>query len=472
MTYKRKRSDDMQFFDFEYNGSDNHDASIKQLDELLQPQQQHHSDCKTLRNFVIQEPNWTESLLTRFVNVFRQFAERGQLWDSLEIIPREGYLSSTSHYYLRPLLFAANTMNLFREIVVSAPLIPGGGGDHGAGEDGMVVEHTTSILAGALLNTRLESLSISCPLEIMAHGDFQALLQLVGTTRTLNELTLNGLAIRSDKVAKALAKNKTLRKVSLNVTANDMGLSSLIQALHESTKLEELLIQTDNQFGPLCSKALQTLLLRSKTLKSLTLQDNSPFCQTEASRKLHLSHLLDGLKGSRSIEYLSMKNLFLEEDEEDSMILSKMFPVLNNSSNSLKGLELLTRTRITQQDLEQVTNMPRLQKPLRLNLDRRLLLDHTTAFFDMLQAHPEIRRPWPRNVVAETIEGFHLQHVWELNYHGRALLLPQLNRHDDDNCSSIPLSLWPTVLEKANDKSNVLFTFLKGPAFAGSQNCQ
>mmetsp|Transcript_16765 Transcript_16765/g.40869 ORF Transcript_16765/g.40869 Transcript_16765/m.40869 type:complete len:157 (+) Transcript_16765:326-796(+) len=156
------------------------------------------------------------------------------------------------------------------------------------------------------------------------------------------------------------------------------------------------------------------------------------------------------------------------------MILSKFFSAIrSNGSSSLEGLELL-RTKITQQDLEHVaTTMPRLNKPIRLSLDRRILLDHTAAFRRALEAHPEIRRPWPRNVVAGTEEGFKLKHVWELNWYGRSLLQQQV---DDDSDSSkkkdVPLSIWPTVLEKANDNPDVLFTFLKGPAFACSQNYQ
>ncbi|KAL3928525.1 MAG: hypothetical protein SGBAC_012615 [Bacillariaceae sp.] len=451
MPNKRKRSNIVvEYFDFEFNGAEETDDS--KLKELKKRNIQHQKP----RNFVLHEPYWSESLLTSFVDVFLFFSSKGQLWDTLQIIPREGFPSSTTHCYLRPLLFAANSMNLFRAIDVSAPLIPGG-----------EKSNMESILSGVLLNTRLESLSISCPLELLPEGDFRALLKLLRQTTTLQELTLNRLAITSGEVADALAQNSTLKKVSLNVTANDMGLSTLIQALNnnrESSKLEDLAIQTDLQFGILSSKALQSLLLSSTTLKMLTLQDNCPFCPNDVSRKLNLQDILDGLQGSRSLKCLSMKNVFCK-DSSDNNILSEFFPAIR-SSRTLERLDLL-RTRICPQDLEHVTNhMPRLKKPFRLSLDRRLLLDQTAAFRRMLQAHPEIRREWPRNVVAGTEEGCKLKHVWELNWHGRSLL------QASTTMEVAPLSIWPTLLEKANDKPDVLFTFLQGPAFAGSQNHQ
>jgi len=433
----------MEYFDFEYNvGEEIDDFKLQELK---------HSEIQHPRNFILHEPYWSESLLRSFVDIFRHFAEKGILWDSLQVVPKEGYLSSTSHYYLRPLLFAANTLNLFREINVCAPMVPG---DEKSGIE--------SILSGALLNTRLESLSISCPFDSMAEGDFQALLDLLRQTTTLQELTLNRLAIPSREVADALVQNKTLQRISLNVIANDKGLSTLIEALSGSDTLQELTIQTDNQFGPCCSLALQNLLLSSKTLKSLVLQDNSPFCQTQASRKLNLINLLTGLKGSRSIQSLSMKNVFCSEST--NMVLSQFFRAIPFSSN-LERLDLL-RTKITQEDLEVVSILPRLQKPFRLNLDRRILLHHTRAMRRMLERHPEIRRPWPRTVVAETTEGSKLKHVWELNWHGRSLL----QKNSSNRSNDAPLSLWPAVLEKANDKPDVLFAFLQGPAFAGSQN--
>jgi hypothetical protein len=436
---KRKRSD-TAYFDFEFRGGQEiNDAKLVALKARK---------IVNARNFILHEPYWSESLLRSFIDVFRHFAEREIRWESLELIPREGYFSSNTHYYLRYLLFVANTMNLFQKYDLYVPLVPEG-----------EISELGCILSGITLNTQLKSLAISCPFEIISKGDFRELRNLLKTrTSSLNELTLNGLRITSTELPQALAANKTLEKLTLNVKGDDRALATIVEAVANHPRLKELTIHTVNQLGGLSSKALQTLLVSSTPLETLIVQDKNPYTSHDGSGKLNADHILQGLRGNRSLQHLSMKNAL-----DGDFIFSRFFQVLQSYCPTMERFDLL-RTKISEQDLQRVVKMDRLKRPIRLQLNRRILKVSTLTFKQFLCAHPEIRRPWPQSITARTKEGMQLQHVWDLNWHGRHLLMDQLQS------TAVPLSLWPLVLESANSKPSVMYEFLQGPAFAGKRN--
>ena len=148
---------------------------------------------------------------------------------------------------------------------------------------------------------------------------------------------------------------------------------------------------------------------------------------------------------------------------DGDFIFSRFFQVFQSYCPTMERFDLL-RAKISEQDLQRVVRMDRLKRPIRLQLNRRILKDSILTFKQFLCAHPEIRRPWPQSITATTKEGMQLQHVWDLNWHGRHLLMDQLQS------IAVPLALWPLVLESANSKPSVMYEFLQGPAFAGKRN--
>ena len=109
--------------------------------------------------------------------------------------------------------------------------------------------------------------------------------------------------------------------------------------------------------------------------------------------------------------------------------------------------------------LEQVIhNMERLQKPIILRIYDEDVYENSTVMIELLRCHPEVRlKVYESNAI--------LGHIRKLNWHGRRYLI-------DTSTKSVPLSLWPLVFENVNnseccdDKSSVIYEFLKGPAFA------
>lgn len=444
---KRQRTEEA-YFDFEFRGGQGIDdaklLALKRTARIENP-----------RKFMIHEPYWSDALLQSFLEVFRHFSENNIQWESLELIPRDGFFCSTTHHYLRTLLLFANTMNLFQRYELSAPLVPVG--DYSEGE---------CILSGIALNTRLKALAIDCPFEILPSGDYLAILKLLKkSSSNLEELTLKGLCVSSNHhLSEALAANKTLKKLTLNVGGSDAVLANLVDALANHPNLKELTIHTYNQFGSLSSKALQRLLLSSIPLETLTIQDKKPYFGQEEDvlpKKLNARNILQGMEGNHTLRELSLKNVFFDEE---SLLLSRFFQVLQ-AKPQMERFDLL-KVKITEEDLQRVVRMDRLQKPMRLQLDRCLLKDYTLCYLELLSAHPEIRRPWPQSITATTKYGIQLQHVWDLNFFGRHLMMA-----GQQECNkTVPLALWPLVLESAHSKPSVMYELLKGPAFAGKLN--
>ena len=121
---------------------------------------------------------------------------------------------------------------------------------------------------------------------------------------------------------------------------------------------------------------------------------------------------------------------------------------------------------MTKSDLEEVIHMDRLQKPIILQISTGVIKENGAVITDLLRCHPEIRLKAidPRYAFGDNIE---LEHSVNLNWHGRYMI---------DRSAIVPVSLWPLVFENVNtsnrckdkeDKSSVIYEFLKGPAFAG-----
>jgi hypothetical protein len=395
------------------------------------------------RNFKLIPCGWNETILRRIIDIFRHFSESDKVWETLEITSGDGWYSGEVwQQYIRPLLFAANTMSLFKRLKLPAT-IPDGSK---SGRE--------SFLSGATLNRNLEALDITCPFE-MSVGDCRTL-KLLLETDAIKELRLRGMRVTSDQpfLRQLLAANKSLQLLTLDcLQADDRVLSNVITALEANTNLQELTIYTVNQFGDWSSRALQMLLMSSSSLKKLTLQDKNP---QWGSGKLNAEHILKGMTRNRSLKYLSITNALYGD-----LVVSRFFQTLHKCPN-LEQLDLL-KTKVTIQDLECIKTMDRLPKSIVIQMDRRIIKEYTSTFYDLLCQHPEARQPWPKHIQARSKKGCRLQHIWEMNWHGRYLLY----RHHQ-----IPLSLWPMVLKNANEKANVTYELLKGPAFAAKQSLE
>ena len=91
-----------------------------------------------------------------------------------------------------------------------------------------------------------------------------------------------------------------------------------------------------------------------------------------------------------------------------------------------------------------------------LQIDHYVASENTSVLAELLRCHPEVRlKGYDTGKVFKG--NLELQHICELNWHGRYLV---------DGSARAPLSLWPSVFERVNDKPSIIYDFLKGPAFA------
>ena len=171
---------------------------------------------------------------------------------------------------------------------------------------------------------------------------------------------------------------------------------------------------------------------------------------------MNAENILQGLKNNQSLKSLEIGCNVLYGD----LMLSRFFQTLPLCPN-LEKLDLWDH-EITKSDLEQVIQTERLQKPIVLNLDSVVVYENATVTTELLRCHPEVRMIFddPDEPFGNSIE---LEHIFELNWHGRYLL---------DSPLRVPLSLWSLVFENVNkssdysDNASAIYEFLKGPAFA------
>ena len=168
----------------------------------------------------------------------------------------------------------------------------------------------------------------------------------------------------------------------------------------------------------------------------------------------------------------SLKRVWIPNPLYGDLSFAKLFRILPDC----RLLEDITLSidMFSEQDLAQVKQLPRLPRPINLQLPERhqfvwsdVELGHLT---DLLEYHPEVRVSlmdgFNEDRIGETDERYctkvEFWHNVNMNSHGRYLL-------DRPN---VPLSIWPLVLEKVNDndrvqdKASILYGLLQGPAGA------
>ena len=387
---------------------------------------------------------WNDSLLEAVIDVFDHFKENDIMWEELNL----GF-AARDVPFTRRVLYTANELSLFKQI-------------HLTQRDNF--EEGENLCPGISLNKRLETLVMHQCYggKNVSADDCLALGRLLQTSSSLKDLTLIGIDLYNHQgILRGFTGNKTLERVEINVSPmdsiTDEEMSEFLRCFSLNRKLQIMSLWTKKQFGELTSQAIEKLLKESTTLNELCLDGAT----AEAGKKgwLNTECLLRGLKKNRSLKLLSIENVLYGD-----LLFSRLFRTLLDCP-SLRALQLFET--IATEDLEQVVQMERLPRPIRLILDRTAITDSLREITQLLYAHPEIRLYSNQDFSSESLkETYSFQeinaffHILFFNFYGRHLIDRQ----------AVPLSLWPLVLEKAKMKPKIIYEFLKGPAFAGRQD--
>jgi hypothetical protein len=390
-------------------------------------------------------PTDDEDLLRAIMDVFRYCHENEISWDTFVLYIDSGGVGN--FHFVRPLLFAANMMGLFRRLKLHA--------------DSTAVEVEPQqtgefLLAGVTLNRRLEALQLHSTSGggRVTLGDYRALSSLLRTTTTLRQLTLDGITnFEEDLFCQGLQENKTLHGLTLSFVQCDVpdaSIAHVVSYLHNHPMLQSLVLCSSGQFGTMSSQAIKELLSSSTCkLKSLALKGFEFFEFDTTDGKLLTEVILQGIQRSKSL-----KTILVADALDGDQLFTSFFSLLHYCSliNTLH----LWEYDITEEDLDSVIkHKKRLGHPIVLGLGFSVMGTLTESLQKLLWAHPELRMEHGGFV---DCNGSFL-HLCEWNWYGRYLM----------DRPKFPLSMWPVVLEKANSKPNVIYEFLKGPAFVARQ---
>ena len=391
-------------------------------------------DIHNPRNFSIFCSYWDDNVLNSFITLFQYFEERQIYWKTLSVT---GDDYSDIFRFVRSILGEANRLSLFEEIMFWVC------GD----------EVSNSFFLNDLSrNNRLSTLNILECGKLLPE-DYREICNLLIQSKVLRELRFQvTYFFNVDQFCEALVQNSSLEVLHLEFQANylkDAVFSKIITTLASHPTLDELQIYTTH-CGNLTSLAIQKLLSSSSsTLRTLCLgckNDKDSRCSFD------VHHIIQGLKDSNC----SLERLEIFEAFDDDRILSKLFGELHHCS-SLKVINLLSNSDVSLQDLEQLIEMDRLARPIKIDLPYTFHYEDassavTKPLEDLVSYHPEICI-----IGYKTIDGMseNFYHTCALNWHGRYLM--------DQPTTRVPLALWPLVLEMANSKPSMINFLLKGP---------
>ena len=235
-------------------------------------------------------------------------------------------------------------------------------------------------------NTQLESLFVRIDgfYRDRFEDDFTTFASHLREMTKLKELTIFHMVHFNEQAfSEELSENKKLEFLHLDfqccTNIADEGISNIIASLASHPKLEKFHIGTEDQFGELSSKALQKLLSKTQTLSTLDLYNEGN------KRRLNAGSIVQGLKKNQSLKTLKLCG---------DLTLSRFFHILPHCPK-LENLEL-SMNDITKNDLERVSQMDRLQKPIILEInddddDSFYVCDDTSVMTKLLRCHPEVR---------------------------------------------------------------------------------
>ena len=362
-------------------------------------------------------------MLESIQRVFHHFAENEIPWKTLDLHS----VNDHAVHSIGSIVETASRLNLFREMELSLVSF---------------ANDIDGILSGIEQNQRLELLEIHIQGDAFSESDGFSLERLLTTTQKLRTLRICGVTnLRLESLCRGIAANTTLNALSIDLSsADDDSLNMLFSTLAMHPSLQFLEMTTSNScYRESFAKGLNVLLSFSSSLEHLSLSN------FHRNGMLALEELSDGLKQSRSLKVIETYSALCGETN-----LSTIFRLLPECP-TLERLYFYEQC-IDKQDLEKIKGMKRLDKPVILFLSARIINYLSKTIEEVLRCHPEIQ------LIAHDLGevGKSLKHLCDLHLHGRYLL----------DRRSVPLSLWPLVLQKCATKENVLYFFLKGPAFA------
>lgn len=387
---------------------------------------------ETPGRFAIREISWDHTILRAFIEVFYHFKEQQIIWEELSLD-----IDATDHAFTCPLLRTINDLNLFKKMDLRLFI-------HREQDYRSECEY---LFPGIINNKLLEVLHVGIannPVDDM----LVALTPLIRETTNLKELKLkempNYIQGHYTDFCESLAKNVSLERLYfdfMNCDIADEGVSQVITSLIAHPKLQNLRIYTVSDFGSLSSQAIQKLLKETQTLSVLRL-DN---CGNSTNGNLNAEALIQGLKKNQSLKLLETSGA-VDGDRK----FSRFFRAFSDCPLE----HLVYIEEISKSDFDRVIHMDRLSKPMTLMLKFFVTCRNYKAIGKLLHRHPEVRLVW--GDTEYSIGDSDFKHICKLNWHGRYLL----------HRTRVPLSLWPLVFEKANNETDVMYEFLKGPAFA------
>jgi hypothetical protein len=414
--------------------------------------------------FRIRSPDWDDELLRIFMELFEYFSDEHIIWDEFELCLHGAY-DTQSWRYTRPFLATANARSIFKRLRLEIHLL--------FGPDDPPDQESSFLLSGIELNKHLESIDLhlrgsrECLFHVTA-GDFRALNRLLQTTQCLRELSFSGMATFDQALfCEGLAENRSVQKAKFDFFGceiSDESIATVIKAVAKHRQLQSLTLIPSFHSSELTSEALKLLLVTSTSLTSLEMS-HIKFGRLRLDPEL----LLQGMERNRSLLFLQTSNVFRED-----LDLARIFRALKLCP--IQHLDVADP--VSSHDLEILSSMEQLDRPIVLELPYDEIKENTTVVERMLSSHPEIRL---RLCYKQSHEGLtsvglsrctfdllisllssetwlspSLKHIWNFNWYGRYLL---------DRPSEVPLGLWPLILEKAKQEQSVIYEFLKGPAF-------
>ena len=259
-----------------------------------------------------------------------------------------------------------------------------------------------------------------------------------------------------------LRQNSTLQKVRFVVRGViDAQVSQIVEALESNPSLRELyLIGAECGVQVQGMEALAKLVSKNRKLENLRIMSNDTLAAP-------IHPLLESLKGHPCLKKLELFQTGLFDAD-----LGKLVEALS----TVPRLETLVlhRNKLTHSGLELLVLQP-LPSALRsLFLHGNDIDNEKTPrlMLRLLQDNPKLCSIVGWDAGAEHVLGGEIQHFKDLNKSGRILL--------GKDPSSVPLSLWPLVLERANGllfaarnasqleqdarRANAIFHLLQGPA--------
>jgi hypothetical protein len=249
------------------------------------------------------------------------------------------------------------------------------------------------------------------------------------------------------ELAAGLRYNSSLEILSLESCCDikDVQLGWIADALVHNPSLKELSLSGRIDFGPQGLAALAKLLKKNSSLESLSLHSHKRGLGT------HIKILAEALEGNQNL-----KKLNLLRTKIGDVGLDIMTSILCTCPTRLEELNI-RGNRISDEGLEAFASRPISSCLRRLYVDILSDGDANRHLLEALQLNPHLGEigysyyQFPPDV----------RHLLDLNWCGRVIL--------GKNSTTVPLSIWPVVLERANAAAFSRHDEISNPhAFKGS----